>query len=151
MPLHAAIAVDASDEGLLGLADATCLPRCGGKRTSKGSRAFADKESQRWLDAGISAAGLAAAGAACVTVAADRAGDGCETFALRPAESALVIRAQQDRTLADGTLLSRCLDAVAEMGRETVALPAGPGRRARTATLALRAARAPARAQARQG
>ena len=77
-------------------------------------------------------------GRPCVTVVADREGDVCEEFALRPAEVELVIRAQQDRTLADGTLLSRCLDGVAALGCETISLPAGPGRRARTARLALR-------------
>jgi len=74
-----------------------------------------------------------------VTVMADREGDVYETFALRPPGVDLIIRAQQDRTLANGALLSRCLDDAPELGRETVDLPAGPGRRARTAVLALRA------------
>lgn len=134
--LHPAIAVDAANASLLGLVDATFLHRRGGKRASKG-RLFEDKQSRRWLDTTSRSAELAQAGAASATMVADREGDIYEEFALRPAAVELVIRAQQDRVLADGTLLSRCLDGVAELGRETVDLPAGPGRRARTAMLAL--------------
>jgi hypothetical protein len=137
--LHAAIAVDAGTGSLLGLTDATFLHRSGGKRASTGTRPFAEKQSRRWLDTTIRAAALVQAGAASVTIVADREGDIYEEFALRPEAVALVIRAQQDRLLADGTLLSRCLDGVAELGRETIELPAGPGRRARTAIVALRA------------
>ncbi len=137
--LHPTIAVDAVSGSLLGLLDAAVLRRSGGKRGSTGRRSFDDKESRRWLDATIGATRLAEAGAACVTVVADREGDIYEEFALRPAEVELVIRAQQDRILADGTLLSRCLDGVAELGHEIIDLPGGPGRRARQARLALRA------------
>lgn len=142
--LHPTIAVDAADGSLFGLVDAQFLKRTGGKRATTGAPPFQQKESRRWLDAATSAAGLAAAGAACVTVVADREADIHEAFALRPPEVGppgveLIIRAQQDRTLADGTLLSRCLDGRPELGRETVELPAGPGRRARMAVLALRA------------
>lgn len=137
--LHPAIAVDGGNGSLLGLVDATFLHRSGGKRARTGSRPFAEKQSRRWLDTTIRAAGLVQAGAAGVTVVADREGDIYEEFALRPEAVALVIRAQQDRLLADGTLLSQCLDEVAELGRETIALPAGPGRRARMAELSLRA------------
>lgn len=137
--LHAAIAVDAGTGSLLGLTDATFLHRSGGKRASTGTRPFAEKQSRRWLDTTIRAAALVQAGAASVTIVADREGDIYEEFALRPEAVALVIRAQQNRLLADGTLLSRCLDGVAELGRETIELPAGPGRRARTAIVALRA------------
>ncbi len=137
--LHPTIAVDATDGSLLGLVDAQFLIRTGGQRATKGKRPFAQKESRRWLDATIGSAGMAEAGAACVTVVADREGDIYETFALRPPEVELIIRAQQDRALDDGTLLSRSLNGVPELGRETIELPAGPGRRARQAVLALRA------------
>ena len=137
--LHPLIAVDAADGSLLGLVHAAFLHRSGGQRETRKQRPVAEKESRRWLDATVHAASLAQAGATCVTVVADREGDIYEEFALRPPEVDLVIRAQQDRVLAGGGLLSRCLDGVAELGRETVDLPAGPGRAARTATLALRA------------
>ena len=137
--LHPTIAVDATTTSLLGLVDATFLHREGGKRATRGRRPFEAKESRRWLDATLGAAKLCEAGAACVTVVADRECDVYEEFACRPPQVELVIRAQQDRVLADGRLLSRCLDDVPELGRETIDLPAGPGRRARTAVLALRA------------
>ena len=126
--LHPTIAVDAADGSLLGLVDATFLHRSGDKQETRKQRPFAE-----------SSAGLAQAGAACVTMVADREGDIYEEFAGRPAEVELLIRAGQDRVLADGSLLSRSLNGVAELGRETIQLPAGPGRAARTATLALRA------------
>jgi hypothetical protein len=82
---------------------------------------------------------LVAAGAACVTVVADREGDIYEEFACRPAETELLIRANYDRVLEDGGTLYDCMEGVAELGRETINLPANPGRPARQAVLALRA------------
>ena len=136
--LHPTIAVDATDGALLGLVDAAFLHRSGGKRETRRSRSFGDKESRRWLDATHGAAELGHAGAARVTTVMDREGDIYEEFALRPAEVDIVVRARHDRVLADGTMLSRCLDGMAELGRETIELPAGAGRRARKAVLALR-------------
>ena len=72
-----------------------------------------------------------------MTVVADRESDIYEAFALRPPEVELIIRANQDRTLADGGRLGDCLADAAELGRETIELPAGPGRKAREAVLAL--------------
>ena len=82
---------------------------------------------------------LGAAGASCVTVIADREGDIYEEFACRPAETELLIRAHHDRVLEDGGTLYGCMEDVAELGRETIDLPANPGRPARQAVLALRA------------
>lgn len=138
--LHPVLAVDAVEGTLLGLVDAQLLQRDGGKRDRRKARAFAEKEGQRWLAGMHSAAGLAAAGAACVTVVADREGDIYEDFALRPAGVEVLIRAGQDRALADGSRLFAMAEWVAETGRMTVALPAAPGRAARTARLALRCA-----------
>ena len=137
--LHPTIAVDAADGGLLGLVDAVFLSRAGGKKHLCGKRAFEDKESRRWLDATQTAASLVAAGAACVTVIADREGDIYEEFACRPTETELLIRAHHDRVLEGGGTLYDCLAEVAELGREIIDIPANPGRPARQATLALRA------------
>jgi len=137
--LHATIAVDAADGTLLGLVDAQFLRRRGGKRARTGRRPFAEKESRRWLDAAVASGALAEAGAAGVTVVADREGDVYETFALRPPGVEMVIRVQQNRSLADGTLLFAAAAHLPELGRERVDLPAGPGRAARTAVLALSA------------
>jgi len=140
LQLHAAIAVDALDGALLGLTSAAFLRRHGGKKqVHRNKRPFAEKESRRWLDATREAAKLAAAGAACVTVVADREGDIYEEFALRPAETELVIRVHHDRVLENGRRLCSCTDGLPELGRETISLPAAPGRPARDAVLALRA------------
>jgi hypothetical protein len=137
--LHAMIAVDADDGGLLGIVDAVFLSRSGGKKRQCAKRPFAEKESRRWLDATQTAAGLAEAGAAKVTVIADQEGDIYEEFACRPAATELLIRAHHERILKDGDTLYSCMQEVAELGRQTIDLPANPGRRARQVVLALRA------------
>jgi hypothetical protein len=137
--LHAMIAVDAADGAPLGLLDAVFLDRAGGKKRLCAKRPFAEKESRRWLDATRTAAGLVAAGAASVTVVADQEGDIYEEFACRPAETELLIRAHHDRLLEDGGALYDCMAQVPELGRETIDLPANPGRPARRVVLALRA------------
>ncbi len=139
LQLHPTIAVDAQSGALLGLVHAVFLRRRGGQRAQCNNRPFAEKESRRWLDAAIEAAKLVDAGAACVTVIADREGDIYEQFACRPTEVEMLIRAKHDRPLADGTWLFACTDNLPELGRETIMLPAAPGRPARQAVLALRA------------
>jgi len=47
-------------------------------------KAFAEKESRRWLDGAERAADLLASGAACANVVADREGDIYEDFACKP-------------------------------------------------------------------
>jgi hypothetical protein len=137
--LHPAIAVDAADGALLGLVHGEFLHRTGGKRAQTNTRPFAEKESRRWLDATAVAATLVPAGAACVTVIGDRESDIYEMFACRPAETELLLRVRHDRVLEDGSRLYQAIESLPELGRETVALPAAPGRPARTAVLALRA------------
>jgi hypothetical protein len=137
--LHPMIAVDAHDGGLLGLVDAVFLSHAGGKKHLCKKRPFVEKESSRWLNATNTAASLAVSGASCVTVIADREGDIYEEFACRPAETELLIRANHDRVLEDGGTLFNCMEGLAELGRETIDLPANPGRPARLAVLALRA------------
>ena len=136
--LHPVIAVDALEGTLLGLVDARLLVREGGKRAQRKERDFAQKEGRRWLEGAERAAGLAAAGAARVTVVADREGDIYEDFACTPPEVEVLIRAGQDRALADGSRLFAKAETLTEAGRMTVNLPAAPGRRARTAVLSLR-------------
>jgi hypothetical protein len=135
--LHAMIAVDAADGAPLGLVEAVFLDRVGGKKRLSAKRPFAEKESRRWLDATRTAAGLV--DAASVTVVADQEGDLYEEFACRPAETELLIRAHHDRVLEDGGTLYDCMKEVPELGRETIDLPANPGRPARSVVLALRA------------
>lgn len=86
-----------------------------------------------------------------MTVISDREGDIYEAFAFCPAGVEQIVRVQQDRMLADGTLLSRCLDRAPELGHEVIELRAGPGRPARRATLALRVRAVTIKAPKRSG
>ena len=136
--LHAMIAVDAQDGALLGPVDASFLQRQGGKKVLRKHRPFEEKESHRWLQA-TRVAQAALLDAACVTVVADREGDVYEEFAQRPEDVHLVVRAAQNRALADRQMLFECLNCLPVLGRERIMLPAAPGRPAREAEIALRA------------
>lgn len=140
LALHPVIAVDAVEGTLLGLIGAAFFGREGGKRDQRHARPFTQKESRRWLEGAERAASLAAA-AARITVVTDCEGDIYEDFACKPRAVEMLIRAGQDRRLADGTHLFAKAETLAEAGRMTVDLPAAPGRRARTAVLALRFAK----------
>jgi len=140
--LHAALAVDAATGALLGLVDANVWNRTGGKVTSRRKRKITEKESQRWLD-GARRAGAVLAPACRVTGVSDRESDIYEHFASRPANMDLIVRACQNRAIeADNeeqvTLLFPFIDSLPEQGRFTVNIAAAPGRRARTAELAVR-------------
>lgn len=136
--LHPVIAVDAIEGTLFGLVGACFFRRDGGKRQQRKTRDFAQKESRRWLAGAQHATALKAAGAAVVTMVADREGDIYEDFACKPREVELLVRAGQDRSLVDGSRLFATAERLPEAGRMTVELPAAPGRAARTAELALR-------------
>ena len=136
--LHPSIAVDADTGTLLGLVHATFHTRTGGKKALCGKTPFEEKESYRWLEATLEAAKLLA-GAVRVTVVADRECDIYDEFALCPPGVDLIVRAHHDRVLANGVKLFASPGDLAELGRETIQLPAAPGRPAREATLALKA------------
>lgn len=135
--LHAMIAVDAEDDAILGLIDGRFLERTAGRRAGRRELAIEEKESFRWLEGADQAASVCA-GAASLTVIADREGDIFEAFALRPEGTDLLVRAGQDRSLGDGGRLFPALDAQPVAGRAEIDLPAGPGRKGRTAKLAAR-------------
>jgi hypothetical protein len=138
LSFHPLIAVDANEGALLGLVDVRFLMRKGGERATRKQRDFEEKDSCRWLRGAESASALVEAGASCVTVIEDREGDIYESFAFKPANIEKLVRAAQDRRLADGTSLFARADEWTEAGRMTVDLPAAPGRKARQATLSLR-------------
>ena len=138
LSFHPVIAVDANAGTVLGFVDNFFLTRQGGERGKHKQRAFEEKDSRRWLKGAESASALAEAGAACVTVIEDREGDIYECFAFRPANVEKLVRAAQDRRLADGTSLFSKAEAWEEAGRMTVELPAAPGRKARTAELSVK-------------
>jgi hypothetical protein len=80
-------------------ADARFFARNGGKPGRHKEKAFAEKESRRWLDGAERAARLPASGAACITVVADREGDIYEDFASKPEGVEVLICTGQDRVL----------------------------------------------------
>ena len=135
--LHVVFAVDVLDGSILGLIDAQFLQRDSGRRAQRRDAAIEDKESFRWLQ-GADQAATVCAGAASVTCVADRESDIYEALALCPEGVDLLIRAAQDRSLADGGRLFASLDTLPEAGRVMLDLPAGPGRRARSTQIALR-------------
>jgi hypothetical protein len=135
--LHAVLALDAEDGAILGLIDGQFLERSAGRRGTRRRVGIEEKESFRWLE-GADQAGSVCAGAACVTVVADRESDIFEAFALRAEGVELVVRAAHDRSLDDGAALFGVIDAEPVAGRAELNLPAKPGRRARTARLEAR-------------
>lgn len=141
--LHPVLAVDAATGAVLGLADLKIWNRADGEVGPRRSRATADKESQRWID-GTVRAGAVLAAAAQITVVADRESDIYEQFACRPPNVHQITRACQNRRLETATqaaasaLLFPFIDGLPEQGRLSVQIPAAPGRKARTAELAVR-------------
>ncbi len=135
--LHVVLAVDAEDGAILGLIDGQFLTRSSGRRAERRAAGIEEKESFRWLEGADQAASVCA-GAAGVTVVADRESDIFEAFALRPEGSELLVRAAHDRSLDEGGALFAAVDAAPVAGRATLELPAKPGRRRRTATLEAR-------------
>lgn len=140
--LHPTIAIDADDGALLGLVHAEVLVRDGtAGLVHCNKRPFEAKESRRWVAGACAAATLRAAGAAMVTVIGDCEADIYEDFALRPPGVEVLYRAHHDRVLTDHARLFSKPAGWRELGRETITLPAAPGRRARDVVLALRAGR----------
>lgn len=135
--LHVAVALDATDGAILGLVDGQFLRRTAGRTARRRAVPVEEKESFRWLQAADQAASICA-GADRLVVVSDREGDIYEAFALRPDGVDLLVRAAQDRSLEDGGKLFAALDGLGEAASATIDLPAQPGRRKRTARLALR-------------
>ena len=138
--LHPVVAVDRETGDVLGLLGAKLWTRSDEYVETAGrARPLADKESVRWLE-GADCAAACLAGAASVTVVADREGDIYAAFARRPPGVDLLVRAAQDRTLADGSRLFAAPASWPELRRITVQVPpSGSGKGARLATVALRA------------
>jgi hypothetical protein len=138
--MHAVVAVDRDDEAVVGLLDAANWTRRAGKRaTARRQRRLEEKESQRWLTA-TQVVAERAAGARQLIAVGDRESDIFPLFARRPASVELVVRAAQDRALADGTRLFAQPTAWSALGvREVKVGPRGPGDRGRTAWVTLRA------------
>lgn len=140
--LHAALAVDARNGGVIGLIEAKVWNRTGGKARHRRSRTTKQKESQRWLDSTKRAAEVLTE-AASVTVVSDRESDIYEHFAFRPQTTHLIVRACQNRRIETDEKqqidrLFSHVDGLPEAGRLKVKIPAAPGRKARSSELAIR-------------
>jgi len=135
--IHATVAVDADSGGVIGPVGAQVINRIGARPTGRKTRPAEDKESCRWLRA-AEEAGDVLARAAMVTVVADRESDIYDQFARRPAGVHLLTRAAQNRRLAGGGTLFETIAAWPERARQEIEVPAQPGRKARTARVALR-------------
>ena len=143
---HVQVAVEADEEAVIGIVGAEIWTRPPGKVDGSRKRSADEKESRRWL-AGARVAGEALTGAAQIIVAGDRESDIYGLFAARPEGVELVIRAAQDRALADGTCLKKVAAAWPVLACCNVAVAARPAGAvggpapARTARVEVRAGR----------
>lgn len=148
---HVVLAVDADDEAVIGPVSAQIWTREEGRTPDPRTRAFEDKESARWLEGARSAAEVLA-GAAQIIVVGDRENDIYEVFARKPDRVDLVIRAAQNRALADGGLLfdaSRLWPALG--GHMVEVAPKGVGDKGRTAIVLIKAGSVTIRKPGRSG
>ena len=139
--LHAALAVEAGSNALLGLVSMQVWNRGREALEPRRKRATSGKESQRWIE-NTRRAGEVLASAASVTMVSDRESDFYELLVQRPDNVELVIRACQNRRIEAAEdapdLLFDFIDAGGEQGRFVTTIPAAPGRRARQAKLVVR-------------
>ena len=101
--IHPQIAIDSETGAVLGLPGARIWTRTD-EIAPTHARALENKESMHWLD-GAECAAAHLPEAASVVVVADREGDIYASFARRPTEIDLIVRAAQDRVLHDGARL----------------------------------------------
>ena len=110
-------------------------------KKSRRSRKTAEKESQRWIDGTTRAAEVLAASNS-ITGVSDRESDIYEHFAQRPANVELLVRSNWNRKIklesGASTQLFGFVDSLPEAVRFCVTIAAAPGRKERTAELALR-------------
>jgi hypothetical protein len=139
--MHPVVAIDADDEAVLGVAAAEIWTRSQAPTPDPRKRAFADKESARWLRGAEHAAARLAA-AAHVTVVGDRESDIFEVLAGKPATVDYVIRVNHDRILAGGGSLFETTAGFAGLGAALVRVaPQGIGDKGRTARVLIKAGR----------
>jgi hypothetical protein len=138
--IHPLVAIDSETEAVLGLLDAHIWTRGDKAKTAQHrQRAIEDKESIRWLRGAERAAELLT-DAASVVVVGDRENDIYSCFARRPEGVDLIVRAAQDRTLAEDASLFAIAAAWPELTQMLVKVaPRRVGDPGRIATVALRA------------
>jgi hypothetical protein len=137
--IHPVIVVDVETEAVVGVVDAAIWTRSQGERQARKSCPFDEKESARW-HAGCKASAAVLSDASSVTMVADRESDIYTLFARKPERLELIVRAAQDRCLADGGHLFEALARTAGLGTANVhVVPRGPGEKQRIARVELRA------------
>ena len=137
--LHPVIAVDVDSQAVVGLVGAQIWTREAGRVSERRSRAFTEKESARWHEASVTTAAVLSQ-AASVTLMGDRENDIYEVFVHRPEGLDLIVRAAQDRCLADGGHLFSALADAPELARRTILVPPQRiGDKVRKAELAIKA------------
>ena len=126
--VHAVLAVDASHGGIIGLAGGEVWRRPGKITAGRRQRAIDDKESRRWITAARASSRTLDA-ADMVTQVCDREGDIYELFAApRAPNHHLLVRAAQDRTLAEGDdLLMAHADGLAARHTYEIEVPPKAG------------------------
>jgi Transposase DDE domain len=97
---HGMVAIDADDETLLGVVHARIWTRSSARAAERRQRPIEEKESMRWIET-TAAAGDLLDGAAQLIVLGDREFDIYAQFARVPPGVELIMRAAQDRKLAD--------------------------------------------------
>lgn len=137
--MHAAVAIEADEETVLGVVDAAIWTRGGQATPARRHRLLEDKESERWLRAArLTSERLCQARERIVV--GDRESDIYGLFAGRPLDSQLVVRCAQNRKLAGGQLLFDTMADWKVLGCQKVAVaPRGPGDAGRIAEVSLRA------------
>jgi hypothetical protein len=138
---HAMVAVDADDEALLGVLYADIWTRSTEGLTARRSRPIEDRESIRWIEATAAAADLAG-DAAQLIVIGDRECDIYAQFARVPPGVDLVVRAAQNRKLADDERLFDAPSDWREFGAMDIRVPPSrPGATERIARVGVKAGR----------
>jgi Transposase DDE domain len=139
---HAMVAIDVTDEALLGVVHAHVWTRSVKPVTARRGRPLEEKESMRWIE-GTAVAGELLGGAAQLIVLGDREFDIYAQFVRVPPRVELIVRAAQNRTLADDDkLLFSAATDWREFGTMEVRVPPHrPGEVERIARVSVKAGR----------
>jgi hypothetical protein len=139
---HAMVAVDVEDEAVLGVVHADIWTRPSKRSKARRSRPIEAKESIRWIEASAVAGDLLGSAAQLIIVG-DREFDIYSQFVRLPPGAELIVRAAQNRRLADE---ERCLFAAPSDWRAFGAMdirvpPSRPGEAGRVARVGVKAGR----------